>query len=71
MWYLIILLKVSTAYLAYPEGTSLPATEYDTVFTCMINFQDTLVQTRQEYGSLWCDEGVYSIAKELQLLLPQ
>ena len=23
MWYLIILLKVSTAYLAYPEGTSL------------------------------------------------
>ena len=23
MWYLIILLKVRTAYLAYPEGTSL------------------------------------------------
>jgi len=47
-----------------------PATEYDTIFTCMRNFQDVLKQRSQEYGPLWCDEGVYRIAKELQLLNP-
>ena len=47
-----------------------PATEYDTIFTCMLNFQDVLSQRNQEYGPLWCDEGVYRIAKELQLLNP-
>ena len=47
-----------------------PATEYDTIFTCMRNFQDVLLQRDLEYGPLWCDEGVYRIAKELQLLNP-
>ena len=47
-----------------------PATEYDTIFTAMRNFQDVLMQKNQEYGPLWCDEGVYRIAKELQLLNP-
>ena len=46
------------------------ATEYDTIFTCMRNFQDVLLQRDLEYGPLWCDEGVYRIAKELQLLNP-
>ena len=32
-----------------------PATQYDTIFTRMANFQDTMVQTGQQYGSLWCD----------------
>ena len=44
-----------------------PATDYDTIFTCMRNFQDVLDQKSQKYGVLWCDEGVYRIAKELQL----
>lgn len=48
-----------------------PATQYDTIFTCMVNFQDAFLQTGQECGSLWCDEGVYRIAKELQLLQPE
>ena len=47
-----------------------PATEYDTIFTCMRNFQDVLIQRDMCYGPLWCDEGVYRIAKELQLLNP-
>ena len=47
-----------------------PATEYDTIFTCMRNFQDVLLQIDLEYGPLWCDEGIYRIAKELQLLNP-
>ena len=47
-----------------------PTTEYDTIFTCMLNFQDVLSQRNQEYGPLWCDEGGYRIAKELQLLNP-
>ena len=38
-----------------------PATEYDPIFTCMLNFQDVLSQQNQEYGPLWCDEGVHKI----------
>ena len=47
-----------------------PATEFDTIHTCMVNFQDVLTQKGLSYGPLWCDEGVYRIAKELQLLNP-
>ena len=39
--------------------------------TAMINFHDILKQQDQEYGSLWSDEGVYSRAKEIQLLYPE
>ena len=34
----------------------------------MKNFQDILLQRGLDYGPLWCDEGVYRIGKELQLL---
>ena len=34
----------------------------------MINFQDVLQQRGRESGPLWSDEGVYHIAKEIQLL---
>ena len=44
------------------------ATEYDTIHTVMCNFQEVLRQRSQPYGPLWCDEGVYRLAKELQLL---
>ena len=37
----------------------------------MINFQDVLKQKNQTCGPLWCDEGVYKLAKEIQLLYPQ
>ena len=37
----------------------------------MKNFQDVLKQRNADYGALWCDEGVYHIAKELQLLNPE
>ena len=47
-----------------------PATEYDTINTTMKNFQDVLLQKNLQYGPLWCDEGVYRLAKELQLLNP-
>ena len=47
-----------------------PAKECDTINTCMKNFQDVLAQNELEYGPLWCDEGVYRIVKELQLLNP-
>ena len=36
----------------------------------MCNFQDVLSQKLQTYGPLWCDKGVYRLAKELQLLNP-
>ena len=34
----------------------------------MKNFQDILKQPELPYGPLWCDQGVYRIAKEIQLL---
>ena len=47
------------------------ATERDSIFTTMVNFQDVLRQHGQQYGFLWCDEGVYCIAKEIQFLKPE
>ena len=47
-----------------------PATDYDTIYTVMKNFQDVLSQKHHQYGPLWCDEGVYRLPKELQLLNP-
>ena len=47
-----------------------PATEYDTIHMCILNFRDVLKQKSFQYVPLWCDEGVYCIAKELQLLNP-
>ena len=34
----------------------------------MINFQNVLLQKGLKSGPQWCDEGIYRIAKELQLL---
>ena len=36
----------------------------------MTNYQDILNQRNVPYGPLWCDERVYRIAKEMQLLRP-
>ena len=47
-----------------------PANEYDTINTTMKNYQDVLMQNNLQYGPLWSDEGVYRLAKELQLLNP-
>ena len=47
------------------------ATEMDTIFTTMLNFQDVLKQKNALSGALWSDEGVYAIAKEIQLLKPE
>ena len=44
------------------------ATEYDTIYTVMCNFQGVFQQKSQPYGPLWCVEGVYRLAKEPQLL---
>ena len=52
----------------FPPIIPFPATEYNTIFTCMKNYQDVLKQKRVPTGALWCDEGVYRIAKELQLM---
>ena len=42
-----------------------PATSYDSVFTTIIK------QTRNTSRALWCDEEVYHIAREFQLLSPE
>ena len=48
-----------------------PATEFSSIYTCMKNFQGCLATVIQKSGSLWADEGVYRIAKEIQLLRPE
>ena len=48
-----------------------PITEFESVYTVMVNFQDVLMQKGQKSGALWSDEGVYCIAKEIQLLHPE
>lgn len=47
-----------------------PATEYSAIYTCMKNFQDCMKTVNQKKGSLWADEGIYRIAREIQLLHP-
>ena len=37
----------------------------------MINFQDVLKQKQRNNGPLWSDEGVYHVAKEIQLCHPE
>ena len=45
-----------------------PATSYDSIFTSMLNFQYIMKQTENLSDALWCDEGVYHIARVIQLL---
>ena len=47
-----------------------PATTYDSIFTSIMNFQNIMKQTGNISGALWCNEGVYHIAREIQLLSP-
>ena len=41
------------------------------IYTQMLNFQDVLEQRGENKGALWCDEGVYCIAKDIQLSRPE
>ena len=45
-----------------------PITEFATVYTAMCNFNSILKQLNQKYFPLFCDEGVYRIARHLQLI---
>lgn len=67
---LISLKNIVKTNIAFTPIIPYPATEFDTIFTCLKNFQDVLLQKQLPYGPLWCDEGVYRIAKEIQLLRP-
>ena len=42
------------------------ATEYDSIFATMVNFQDVLRLEGKSCGSFWSDEGVYHLAIEIQ-----
>ena len=48
-----------------------PATQMDSIYTSMVNFKDVLYQRGETCGALWCDEGVYCLAKEIQMLKPE
>ena len=68
------LLDSSTFFITKSAFASIlpyPATEYNAIFTTMINFHDVMKQKERENGPFWSDEGVYHTAKEIQLLYPQ
>ena len=52
------------------EETVLQVTKFSTVYTSLKNFQDILKQLDQRHLAVTCDEGVYQIAKEIQLMRP-
>ena len=62
--------KSSTASVGFTPIIPHPATENGTTYTCIKNYQDILKQKNISAGALWCDAGVYRIAKELQLMHP-
>ena len=64
---LLTLESRATTRVAFTPIIPHPAIEFDTIHTAMVNFQDVLLQKGLPYGPLWSDEGVYRIAKELQL----
>jgi len=47
-----------------------PVTRHDTVYTALKNFQNVLGQLNQSNLPIYCDEGVYHIAREILLLRP-
>ena len=48
-----------------------PVTQFDTVYSSLKNLQDILKYLDQPCLSVTCDEGVYRIAREIQLIRPQ
>ena len=68
--FLLATTNVSIATCPFTPIIPYPATEFDTIYTCMKRFQDILHKKTMPYGPLWCDEGVYRIAMEIQLLKP-
>lgn len=45
-----------------------PVTDFATVYTAMRNVNDLLRQLNQKHFPLFCDEGVYRIARHIQLI---
>ena len=60
--------SLNIAHITFTPILPYPATNYHAIYTVLVNFQDIRKQKQQVSGALWCDEGVYHIAKELQLL---
>lgn len=47
-----------------------PVTEYSTVFTALLNFENVVDQLEQTFLPVACDEGVYRIARHITLAHP-
>ena len=47
-----------------------PVTKYETVYTSLKNFVNILSQLHQKHMAIFCDEGVYHIAREITLQKP-
>lgn len=45
-----------------------PVTEFSTVYTSLCNFKNVLLQLNQKHLPVFCDEGVYRIARHIKFL---
>lgn len=63
--------KIPEKNLAFLPVLPHPVTEYSTVYSAMKNFDAIGSQLVQNEIPMYCDEGVYCIVKEIQLMRPQ
>ena len=57
--------------IAFTPIVPYPATEFDTIYTVMINFQDVLRQKCLRCGPLWSDEGSIGLQKNCSFFIQQ
>lgn len=63
--------KIPEKNLAFLPVLPHPVTEYATVYSAMKNFMAIGLQLVQNEIPLYCDEGVYCIVREIQLMRPE
>jgi hypothetical protein len=63
--------NIPVKILAFLPVLPFPVTQYSTVYSAMKNFIYLGSQLVQREIPMYCDEGVYSIVKEIQLMRPQ
>ena len=62
---------VPEKHLAFLPVLPHPVTEFSAVYTAMKNFMEIASQLTQNEIPMYCDEGVYCIVREIQLMRPE
>ena len=59
--------KLKVQHIGFLPVLPHPVTKYETVYTSLKNFKNVLNQLTQNEMAMFCDEGVYHIAREICL----